>query len=51
MGGTPLFIGFTDSNWVSDSNDWKYIECYVYSIGYGLVTWACRSNKILYFLY
>jgi hypothetical protein len=23
LGGTPLLVGFTDSNWVGDLDDWK----------------------------
>jgi hypothetical protein len=40
---TPLLVCFTDSDWDNDPNDWKSIVGYVFSLGYGPVTWACKK--------
>jgi hypothetical protein len=37
-GGTPLLVGFTDSNWVGDPDDRKSTAGYVFSLGSGPVT-------------
>jgi hypothetical protein len=31
--GTTLLVGFTDSDWVDDPDDWKSIAGYVFSLG------------------
>jgi hypothetical protein len=41
--GTPLFVGFTDSNWVGDPDDLKSTAGYVSSLGSGPVTWAYKK--------
>jgi hypothetical protein len=46
-GGTPLLVGFTDSDWVDDPDDWKSIVGYVFSLGSGLVTWACKKQQAI----
>jgi hypothetical protein len=38
LGGTPLLVGFTDSNWADDLDDWKSTTGYVFILGPGLVT-------------
>ena len=40
-GGTPLLVGFIDSDWASDTDDQKSTAGYVFSLGSGLDTWAC----------
>jgi hypothetical protein len=32
-GGTPLLVGFTDSDWAGDPDDRKSIVGYVFSLG------------------
>jgi hypothetical protein len=46
-GGTPLLVGFTNSDWVGDHDDWKSIVGYVFSIGSLPITWACKKQKAL----
>jgi hypothetical protein len=41
--GDPLLVGFTDSYWVSDPDDHNSTEGYVFILGSGLVTWACKK--------
>ena len=42
-----MLVGFTDSDWVGDPNDRKSTAGYVFSLGSGLVTWACKKQKAL----
>ena len=35
LGGTPLLVGFIDSNWIDDPDDQKSIASYVFSLGSG----------------
>jgi hypothetical protein len=42
--GTPLLVGFTDSDWVDDPNDRNSTVGYVFSLGSGPVTWACNKQ-------
>jgi hypothetical protein len=44
-GGTPLLVGFTYSDWVDDPDDQKSTTCYVFSLGLGPVTWACKKQQ------
>ena len=46
-GGKPLLVGCTDSNWVSDPDDRKFTTGYVFSLGSGPVTWACKKQQAL----
>jgi hypothetical protein len=43
-GGTPLLVGFTDSDWADDPDDQKSTAGYVFSLGSGPVTWACKKQ-------
>ena len=43
QGGKPLLVGFTDSDWVGDPNDRNSTAGYVFSLGSGPVTWACKK--------
>jgi hypothetical protein len=45
LGGTPLLVGFTDLNWVSNTGDWKSTASYVFSLGSGPVTWAYKKQQ------
>jgi hypothetical protein len=40
LGGAPLLVGFTDSNWANEPDDWKSTAGYVFSLGLGPITWA-----------
>ena len=46
QGGTFL-VGFTNSNWASNPDDQKSTTGYVFSIGFGPVTWACKEKQSL----
>jgi hypothetical protein len=46
-GGTPLLVGFTDSDWADDPDDWKSTTSYVFSLGSGLVTWVCKKQRAI----
>jgi hypothetical protein len=46
-GGTPLLVGFTDSDWVGDPDDQKSTAGYVFSLGSGPVTWACKKQQAI----
>ena len=42
-----MLVGFTDSDWASDPDDRKYTTGYIFSLGFGLVTWACKKQQAL----
>jgi hypothetical protein len=46
-GGTPLLVGFTDSDWAGDPDDRKYTAGYVFSLGSGPVTWAYKKQQAI----
>jgi hypothetical protein len=46
-GGTPLLVGFTDSDWAGDTDDRKSTAGYVFSLGSGPVTWACKKQQAI----
>ena len=46
-GGTPLLVGFTDSDWVDDPDDQKTTTGYVFSLGLGPITWACKKQQAI----
>jgi hypothetical protein len=45
--GTPLLVGFTDSNWVGDPDDHKSTTGYVFNLSSGPVTWACKKQQAI----
>ena len=45
--GKPLLVGFIDSDWVGDPDDRKSTASYVFSLGSGPVTWACKKQQAL----
>ena len=47
IGGTPFLVGFTDSDWVVDPDDRKYTTGYVFSLGFGPITWDCKKQQAL----
>ena len=46
-GATPLLVGFTDSNWAHDPDDLKSTTGYVFTLGSGPITWACKKQSAL----
>eukprot|EP00253_Pinus_taeda_P021877 PITA_21877 len=42
---SPLLVGFTDSDWAGDPDDWKSTASYVFTLGSGPITWACKKQK------
>jgi len=42
-----LLVGFTNSDWVGDVDDQKSTVGYVFSLGSGLVTWACKKQHAI----
>ena len=40
-------VGFTDSDWVDDPDDQKSTTGYVFSLGSGPVTWACKKQQAI----
>jgi hypothetical protein len=46
-GGTPLLVGFTDSNWADDLDDRKSTGGYLFSLGSRLVTWYCKKQQAI----
>jgi hypothetical protein len=45
--GGPLLVGFNYSNWVGYLDDQKSAAGYVFSFGFGLVTWAYKKQQDL----
>eukprot|EP00253_Pinus_taeda_P014897 PITA_14897 len=41
---SPLLVGFTDSDWAGDPDDWNSIASYVFTLGSGPITWACKKQ-------
>lgn len=44
---SPLLVGFTDSDWASDPDDWKSTAGYVFTLGFGPITWACKKKSVI----
>jgi hypothetical protein len=40
-------VGFTDSDWVGDPDDWKSTAGHVFNLNSGLVTWACKKQHAI----
>ena len=47
QGGKPLLVGFTDSDWADDPDDQNSTTGYVFSLGSGPITWACKKQQSL----
>ena len=45
--GGPLLVGFTDSDWACELDDQNSTAGYVFSMGSGPVTWACKKQQAL----
>jgi hypothetical protein len=46
-GGTPLLVGFNDSDWVGDPDDQKSTAGSVFNLGSGPVAWACKKQQAI----
>eukprot|EP00253_Pinus_taeda_P029202 PITA_29202 len=44
---TPLLVGFTDSDWAGDPDDRKSTAGYVFPLGSGPITWACKKQAAI----
>ena len=42
-----MLVGFTDSYWADDPDDRKSTAGYVFSLGFGPVTWSCKKQQAL----
>ena len=42
-----MLVGFTDSDWADDPDDQKSTVGYIFSLGSGPVTWACKKQQTL----
>eukprot|EP00253_Pinus_taeda_P004589 PITA_04589 len=45
---SPLLVGFTDSDWAGDPDDRKSTVGYVFTLGSGPITWACKKKGAIY---
>ena len=45
--GKPLLVGFSDSDWVNDPDDRNSTTGYVFSLGSGPITGACKKQQAL----
>eukprot|EP00253_Pinus_taeda_P031192 PITA_31192 len=41
---SPLLVGFTNSDWAGDPDDWKSTGGYVFTLGSGPITSACKKQ-------
>eukprot|EP00253_Pinus_taeda_P026763 PITA_26763 len=41
---SPLLVGFIDSDWAGDPDDRKSTIGYVFTLGSGPITWACKKQ-------
>eukprot|EP00253_Pinus_taeda_P023562 PITA_23562 len=44
---SPLLVGFTDFDWAGDPNDQKSTAIYVFTLGSGPITWACKQQSAI----
>eukprot|EP00253_Pinus_taeda_P024571 PITA_24571 len=43
----PLLVGFTDSDWAGDPDDWKSTAGYAFTLGSRPITWACKKQSAI----
>eukprot|EP00253_Pinus_taeda_P004749 PITA_04749 len=41
---SPLLVGFADSDWAGNPDDRKSTAGYVFTLGSGPITWACKKQ-------
>eukprot|EP00253_Pinus_taeda_P029682 PITA_29682 len=44
---SPLLVGFTDSDWAGDPDDRKSTVGYMFTLGSGPITWACKKQGVI----
>eukprot|EP00253_Pinus_taeda_P019175 PITA_19175 len=44
---SPLLVGFTNSDWAGDPDDYKSTAGYVFTLGSGPITWACKKQSAI----
>eukprot|EP00253_Pinus_taeda_P008389 PITA_08389 len=44
---SPLLVGFADSDWVVDHDDRKSTAGYVFTLGFGPITRACKKQSVI----
>eukprot|EP00253_Pinus_taeda_P007283 PITA_07283 len=44
---SPLLVGFTDFDWAGDPDDRKSTAGYVFTLGSGPITWACKKQSAI----
>eukprot|EP00253_Pinus_taeda_P007325 PITA_07325 len=44
---SPLLVGFTNSDWAGDTDDQKSTAGYVFTLGSGPITWACKKQAVI----
>eukprot|EP00253_Pinus_taeda_P004190 PITA_04190 len=44
---SPLLVGFSDSDCAGDRDDQKSTAGYVFTLGYGPITWACKKKSTI----
>eukprot|EP00253_Pinus_taeda_P007718 PITA_07718 len=47
VGASPLLVGFTNFDWVGDPDDRKSTTGYVFTLGPGCITWACKKQSVI----
>lgn len=40
-------VGFTDFDWAGDPDDRKSTASYVFTLGSGCITWACKKQSAI----
>jgi hypothetical protein len=44
---TPLLVGFTNSDWADELDDRNHTAGYIFILGSGPVTWACKKHHVI----
>eukprot|EP00253_Pinus_taeda_P028275 PITA_28275 len=44
---SPLLVDFTESDWAGDPDDQKFTTGYLFTLGFGPITWACKKQSAI----
>eukprot|EP00253_Pinus_taeda_P014914 PITA_14914 len=44
---SPLLVGFTNFDWADDPDDQKSTAGYLFTLGSGPITWACKKQSVI----
>eukprot|EP00253_Pinus_taeda_P031441 PITA_31441 len=44
---SPLLVGFTNSDWAGDPDDRKSTADYLFTVGFGPITWDCKKQSAI----